>query len=558
MRTEMFIVPFKRARQYCRCLLLLLFTLAGLSACDDGTDSDAAAASASKPSTAASKSANTGSADSATNTGSAQPADKTQQPDTARQRQSGQPPPYRGDLPSLAAVNQRDARLDVVIAGLKQPWAFEFISDDEILINEFPGSMQHLRLSDRRLTAIANVPAVANDTAQSGLLDLALHPDFARNRRIYFSYVITDEATGKYRKTVVDTALLDNHELVDVQRIVAGDPWGWSPSNFGGALAFDDESYLYVTIGDRSDAAIAQMGDKLPGKLLRLHDDGKVPADNPFVADAAIDDRIYALGLRNAQGLYFDAPSGVLFAAEHGPMGGDEVNIMRAGGNYGWPEITYGKSYTTASISDDTHRAGMLQPIFYYLPSEAISPLVVYRGDMFPEWDGDVLVGALKGKHVSKLDYDNRDAASSDSGIVRSEYPILTEINERVRDLKVDQQGAVYILTQPGKLYRLWREKETSAAQKKTLPGAAVYDVVCSGCHAVGANAAPRLSQPQQWQRVLQQPAELTYKHVIEGYRDMPERGLCYQCSDAELIATTDYMLEQVKAAAAETAAKQQ
>ncbi len=305
MRSEMFIVPLNRARQHCLWLLLLLFTLAGLSACDGSADPDAATVTTGKPGRAEDKPPSKGSADSATNTASAQPADQAQQTDAAQQRQSGQPPPYHGDLPSLAAVNQRDARLEVIIDGLQRPWAFEFLNEDEILINEFPGSMQHLRLSDRRLTAIDKVPEVANDSAQSGLLDLALHPDFARNRRIYFSYVITDEATGKYRKTVVDTAILDGFELVDVQRIVAGDPWGWSPSNFGGALAFDDESYLYVTVGDRSDAAIAQMGDKLPGKLLRLHDDGTVPADNPFVADAAMDDRIYALGLRKCPGAVF-------------------------------------------------------------------------------------------------------------------------------------------------------------------------------------------------------------------------------------------------------------
>lgn len=518
-----------------------LCVLAALNACHDHSEPQA---DADKPDAAALPVA-------------AQQAAKPSQQDdavapgkSAPQRKSGQPPPYHGNLPSLAAVNERDARLEVVVAGLLRPWAFEFLNDDEVLINEFRGSMQRLRLSDGQLTEVTGLPEIANDTEQSGLLDLALHPDYLRNHRIYFSYVITDAATGKYRKTVVDTAIIERGKLIDLQRIVEGDPWGWSPSNFGGALAFDDQGYLFITIGDRSDAQIAQMGDKLPGKLLRLHDDGTIPTDNPFIADPAVDDRIYALGLRNAQGLHFDPPSGLLLTAEHGPMGGDEVNVIRPGGNYGWPLITYGKSYTTATISPDTHRDGLLQPLFYYLPSEAISPLTVYRGAMFPAWDGDVLVGTLKGKHVSKLDLDLRSSADPMAGVVRSEYPILTELKERVRDIKVDAAGAIYILTQPGKLYRLWQPAATSAAVKKALPGAAIYGVVCAGCHDTGANAAPMLSQPQQWQTILKQSAQVTHAHVINGYRGMPERGLCYQCSDDELIATTGFMLEQVRQAA--------
>jgi len=539
-----------RARQRCLLQTLMLCTLAGLSACDGDSVPQADADPAQVPQTNADSPDAAASGSAASPAAAKQTTDQTQQDVAVAQRQSGQPPPYLGDLPSLAAVNQRDAQLDVVVEGLQRPWAFEFLNDDEILINEFPGSMQRLRLSDGQLTEVNGLPEIANDTEQSGLLDLALHPDYLRNQRIYFSYVITDAATGQYRKTVVDTAILEHDKLTDLQRILDGDPWGWSPSNFGGALAFDDQGYLFITIGDRSDAHIAQMGDKLPGKLLRLHDDGSIPADNPFVADPAVDDRIYALGLRNAQGLHFDPPSGLLLTAEHGPMGGDEVNVIRPGGNYGWPLITYGKSYTTASISADTHRDGLLQPLFYYLPSEAISPLTVYRGAMFPEWDGDVLVGALKGKHVSKLDLDLRSSTDPQAGVVRSEYPILTELKERVRDIKVDAAGAVYILTQPGKLYRLWQPATSTAAVKKDIPGAAIYGVVCAGCHDTGANAAPMLSQPQQWQTILQQSVSVTHAHVINGYRDMPERGLCFQCSDDELIATTEFMLEQVRQAA--------
>lgn len=524
-------------------MLLLVF---GLSACGESTDQAADAGDTQQQSAAVSDALATTSVDQSDHTDSVQ-ASTQPQPDRAQtQTQLGQPPPYQGSLPSLAAVNQRQAKLELVIDTLQQPWAFEFLNADEIIITEFAGNMQRLSLTDGQLSAIGGVPKVATSAQQTGLLDIALHPDFSRNRRLYFSYVISDPETGKYFKTVVDTATLVDDQLHDIKRIVSADPFGWSPSNFGGALAFDDQGYLYITIGDRSEGRIAQMGQLLQGKLLRLHDDGSVPADNPFVTDETIDDRIYALGLRNAQGLYFDAPSGLLFEAEHGPMGGDEVNIIRAGGNYGWPIITYGKSYTTASVSEHTHRRGMLQPLFYYLPSEAISPLLVYRGSMFPEWDGHLLVGALKGKHVSLLDFDAVDPASPTAGRIRSEYPILTEIDARIRDLKVDQQGAVYILTQTGSLYRLWQTDVAPATADKANPAAVIYEFVCAGCHDSGAGQAPMLSRPQQWQSILQQPRALTYQRVLDGYQDMPERGLCYVCTNAQLRATTDYILEQL------------
>ena len=252
-----------------------------------------------------------------------------------------------------------------------------------------------------------------------------------------------------------------------------------------------------------------------------------------------MDERIFALGVRNPQGLIVDPVTRLVIAAEHGPLGGDEVNIIEAGQNYGWPVVTYGMSYTKQAIGTGTHAVGMRQPIFYYLPSEAISPLLMYRGDMFPEWEGDLLLGALRGKQVSRLDLDGQS--------VRSEYPLLTEIDERVRDLKVAGDGSIYILTEAGRLTRLYRIPEESVAAEASDP-AVIYQLVCSGCHDRGAYQAPTLDDPDAWTAVLAQPIDLTYRHTFEGKGNMPERGLCHICSDDHLRQTVDYLLERAQA----------
>lgn len=449
-----------------------------------------------------------------------------------------QPIPYQGDLPSLAAVNLRDARLERVLDGLTYPWGLAFIDEDQMLITEIGGRMLRYELAARKLTPIGKVPKVVTEHEQTGLLDVVVHPGFADNRWVYFSYVAADTESGRYYLTAVDRARLVDDELVDRERLLTAEPYLWSPSNFGGALAFGPNNSLFISIGDRSEADFAQDGSRLEGKILRLNDDGSVPADNPFVGDDDIDDRIYALGVRNPQGLFHDPVSGRLFEAEHGPMGGDEINLIKAGRNYGWPEVTYGLNYTGEKIGHGTHRAGFEQPLFYYLPSEAISPLVVYRGRMFPEWEGDLLVGALKGRHVSHLDLDGT--------VVRSEYPLLREIDGRIRDIQVASDGSVFILSQSGSLYRLLRAakpEDGARAQPAAFDAAVLYQFVCAGCHDSGAYRAPRPSVPEEWAPIQAKPRDLVHRHVIEGLGAMPKRGLCNLCSDEQLRLTTDFML---------------
>ncbi|MGB0513307.1 MAG: PQQ-dependent sugar dehydrogenase [Wenzhouxiangellaceae bacterium] len=453
-------------------------------------------------------------------------------------RPYGTPPAFEGGLESLAAVNIRNARLDIVFSGLDEPWAFEFLGPNEIVITERGGRLLRIALESGRASApraVSGLPEIAARHQQTGLLDIALHPRFDQTGWIYFSYSEQDSDTGRYFRTQVARARLDGDRLHDLRPLLTDGAYGWSPSNFGGALEFDARGHLLISIGDRSEEVLSQRGDRLEGKILRLNDDGGVPADNPFVGDPDIDDRIFALGVRNVQGLMRDPAGARVYMAEHGPLGGDEVNILGKAANYGWPRITYGLAYSTAPIGEGTHATGLEQPIFYYLPSEAISPLLVYRGAMFPEWDRDLLIGALKGRHVSRLDVDGDR--------VRSEYPILIEIDSRIRDLKTHADGSVWVLTQDGDLLRLSRTDPIEPATR-TPNGQRVYELVCAGCHDTGAADAPKLSDACRWRQIAAKPTGTLYRNTLNGIGEMPERGLCYSCSEEHLYRAVDYMLE--------------
>jgi len=361
----------------------------------------------------------------------------------------------------------------------------------------------------------------------------------------------------------VASGILKGSEITDLTFLLNNEDYGWAPSNFGGALAFDASGYLYVTVGDRGEDVLSREGDRLEGKILRLEADGSTPEDNPFVGKAGYDPRIYALGVRNAQGLHYDESTELLIASDHGPLGGDEINIIRPGRDYGWPTISYGANYaTTKPMGEGTHKPGLEQPIYYFLPSIAVSPLTVYRGAMFPEWEGDILVGALRGTHIAKLDFDG--------GVVRSQQKILSEVGGRIRDIKVAKDGSIYILSQTTGLHRLYRKSpeeaskanveapetkeappqsqqasQTAAREAAIHPGKKYYDLVCSGCHSTGATGAPVLGDYERWKPIMDQPIALTRQRVLEGYNAMPERGFCYVCSDAGIMEMVDYMFEE-------------
>lgn len=463
-------------------------------------------------------------------------------PPAKSKRKPGQPEPYYGDFPSLAKVNIRNAVLEELTRDLQYPWAFEFISDRELLLTEFSGAMKIFNIESREMLPVEGLPYIPSGKGQIGLMDVALHPEFSSNGIIYFSHAVEDASNPEMRATSVSRARLSGGQLSRVEQIFVATPFGKSTSNFGGALAFDSEGYLYITTGDRSVRDNAQNPGLLTGKIIRLTDEGAIPPDNPFVGDDSTDDRIFALGVRNPQGLYFDPATQRLFEAEHGPMGGDEVNIIEAGRNYGWPVITYGANYTTHRIGVGTAAAGMEQPLYYFLPSVATSPIAVYRGSMFPEWDGDLLVGPLKGGRIHKLDLVD--------GVIKSEQPILEEMEGgRIRDIKIGPDEAIYILTQSGgRIYRLRRDTDSEELEHpRERSGTRVYRVVCASCHSNGSDIFPQLADPDAWIDRLAQGQAVLEEHAINGFGTMPAKGLCDLCSDAEIRAAVRYMVEQLR-----------
>ena len=460
----------------------------------------------------------------------------------------GKPKPYSGNLATLAEINIRDAQMERVLKPMDYAYAFEFIGEQEILLTLHGGTLLRVDLASGERTEITGLPVIGSGFTQIGLMDIALHPNFKDNQRIYFSYARPNPAAPTYHYTEVATAVIDDNQLTQLTTLINPEYYGWAPSNFGGALEFDAEGRLFISMGDRGEDPLLQRGDKTQGKILRLNDDGSVPEDNPFVGMEGYDPRIYAIGVRNPQGLYFDKVSGLLLEVEHGPMGGDEVNIIRSGSNYGHPVISYGNNYSSGRrIGEGTHKEGMVQPIYYFLPSIAASKLMVYRGEMFSEWDGHIFVTALRGEHVAKLDLDGE--------VVRSHRAILSEVGGRIRDIKTGPDGSIYILSQTGGLHRLFRPPPAppatpgSAAPAASTPpedaphpGRKYYEIVCSGCHDSGAMEAPKLGDYAAWKPIMEQPLELTRDRVLNGYNNMPERGLCHVCGDAGIMQMVDYM----------------
>ncbi len=325
--------------------------------------------------------------------------------------------------------------------GLEYPWGLAFLPDGKMLVTERPGRLRLIG-ADGRLDPrpIAGVPAVAA-VGQGGLLDVALHPEFARNGWVYLSYAA--HGPGGYG-TEVARARLEGHALRDLKVIFSMRPKTTTGHHFGSRLAFDRQGYLYITLGDRGEMDRAQRLDDHAGSVIRLHDDGRVPADNPFVAVPNALPEKFTLGNRNIQGAALHPVTGVLWAHEHGPQGGDEINIIRAGTNYGWPVITYGRNYGSGTpIGEGTHKAGMAQPLWQWTPSIAPSGMAFYTGDRFPAWRGNLFVGALRGQMLVRLELDGER-------IVREERLVESTVG-RIRDVRNGPDGFLYLLTDDGR-----------------------------------------------------------------------------------------------------------
>jgi len=332
-----------------------------------------------------------------------------------------------------------------LVSDLEFPWAIEFLPDEQMLITERPGRLW-LKSPDG-IQAVSGVPEVRTG-GQGGLLDVIAHPDFESNKFIYLSYAADYRGAGGTR---VARARLDGVDLKDLQVIFEMDPPGKSGSvHFGSRFAFDADGYLYFTVGERGDRDLAQQLNAHRGKVIRLHDDGSVPDDNPFTLTPEAKPDIYSYGHRNPQGLVFDASTGLMWLHDHGPRGGDALHVVRAGRNYGWPLATYGREYHGPSIGTTPDKLEtVVTPVIHWTPSIAPCGLTIYQGDRFPSWRGNLFAGALAGQQIRRIVLEG-------ARVLKQEV-LLKETMGRIREVATGPDGYLWFTTDSadGGLYRL-------------------------------------------------------------------------------------------------------
>jgi glucose/arabinose dehydrogenase len=332
------------------------------------------------------------------------------------------PPP-----PQPAPVITKGYKLTEIAKNLDHPWSMAFLPDGSMLVTERVGRLRLIKDGLLQPQAIGGVPQV-HTGSQAGLFDVVLHPKFAQSGILYLTYAAGTKAANG---TEVARARFDGSALRDVRVIFKAMPLKDTDNHYGGRMAFLPDGTFVLTIGEGFEyrEAAQDLGSDL-GKIVRLKDDGSVPADNPFIGQRGVRPEIYTWGHRNEQGLLYDAKSGRLWETEHGPRGGDELNLIVAGKNYGWPVITYGMDYSGAYVSPYTERPGLEQPVIYWTPSIAPSGLALYRGDLFPAWDGDLFV---------------------------SQEELLNALHARIRDVRVGPDGYLYVCTDEtdGRVLRL-------------------------------------------------------------------------------------------------------
>jgi aldose sugar dehydrogenase len=332
-----------------------------------------------------------------------------------------------------------------VAEGLEHPWGLAFLPDGRLLVTERPGRLRLVGADGALSAPIGGVPEVYA-TGQGGLLDVALDPAFAENGLIYLSY---SEPGGSGGGTAVARAKLAGDQLEQLQVIFRQVPKLDSGQHFGSRLVFLPDGTLIVTLGDRNRRE--HIGDLKShvGKLVRINPDGSVPADNPFVGQAAYAPEIYSLGHRNAQGAALHPETDALWTAEHGSRGGDEINQPQPGKNYGWPVISYGREYSGGKIGEGTEKPGLEQPVYYWDPSIAPAGMTFYTGDKFPAWRGNLFVGALKFRLLARL--------TMEGNRVVAEERLLQDLGERIRDVMQGPDGYLYLLTDDddGRILRL-------------------------------------------------------------------------------------------------------
>lgn len=335
-------------------------------------------------------------------------------------------------------------QVEQLTEGLDIPWGMTFISRENLLITERQGSVKLLNIATKEITVISGVPPVSAK-GQGGLLDVRISPDYASDHWLYFTY---SKALENGAATTLARAKLESSQLIEWQDLLVTSSVSSSGQHFGSRIAFDQQGNVFFGVGDRGERDNGQNLMNHASTIMRLKLDGSVPPDNPFVGNKHALPEIWSYGHRNPQGLVYDQNRNILWEIEHGPRGGDEINIIRPGLNFGWPEISYGKEYWGPFNVGEEKKEGMEQAFKYYVPSIAPGSLILYEGKAFPKWRGDLFAGALALTHLNRIKLDA-------SGKEIKEERLLEELNERVRSLSVSEQGWLYLGTDSGKVLRI-------------------------------------------------------------------------------------------------------
>ncbi len=373
------------------------------------------------------------------------PTVETRVPNVLEQR-----PAFPGQTRACAVDSEVAFDVEVLARGLVHPWAVEPLPNGDLLVTERAGQLRIVTGSGEVGTPISGLPAVHAE-GQGGLLDVALSPTFASDRTIYWSYAEPRQG-GNGTSVARGVLSADRGSVGQVQVIFRALPTYTNNMHYGSRLAFGPDGLLYITTGERSDAPMrvhAQRLDNHLGKVLRIRPDGSVPEDNPFAGQQNARPEVWTLGHRNIQAAAFD-PEGRLWIVEHGPRGGDEVNLIESGNNYGWPLVSYGEEYSGEPLPDAvTQREGFEQPVYYWDPVIAPSGAEWYTGEAFPDWHGDLFVGGMVANALVRLEMED--------GRVVGEEHLLADRGQRVRDVRQGPDGALYIVTDEdnGELWRV-------------------------------------------------------------------------------------------------------
>jgi len=349
---------------------------------------------------------------------------------------------------SVEKTDKESFIVENFIDGFEIPWGMCFLPNKDLLVSDRNGTLWQIKKDGKSKKKISGVPKVKYK-GQGGLLDVQIHPNFIDNNLVYicFSDFLPKDKNKSF--TSIVRAELKNNKLLNVQTIYKADDKFYTKSNvhYGSRLVFDNNNYLYFSIGDRGNRNQAQLLTTPNGKIHRLNDDGSIPEDNPFVNKPDAQKSIWTYGNRNPQGLVIDKKTYSIFSAEHGPRGGDELNVIEKGKNYGWPEITYGINYIGTKITKYTHKEGMEQPITHWTPSIAVCGIDFYDNKIFTNWKNNLFVTSLKFENLYRLEIENRK-------VVKQE--LILNTGSRVRDVETGPDGFIYVaIEDPGRVIRL-------------------------------------------------------------------------------------------------------